>query len=317
MLPHVREWYDARTYSVRRWSAAELAAAKGGQRIAVVLPARNEQPTVGDIVATIRRELMDDVALIDDVIVMDSRSTDGTAAAARLAGATVYAVDDVLPALGRRDGKGEAMWKSLAVTDADLLVFVDADLRDFSAEWVTGLLGPLLVHHDVDLVKAAYDRSLTLGGQTSPTGGGRVTELTARPILNAHWPELAGILQPLAGEYAARRTVLEQVPFVCGYGVEIGLLVDVLQLRGLWSLAQVDLGRRVHRNRADVDLVATASAVVQAAARRLPSATAVGSTVTRYGRTPQGFAPIVVEVPDDERPPYAPVAAPLAAAIAS
>ena len=317
MLPHVRDWYDARTFTLRQWSAAELAQRKRGQRIAVVLPARNEQETVGAIVRTLRRELVESVGLVDEVIVMDSRSTDTTAAVATHAGAAVYTVDDVLPALGRRDGKGEAMWKSLAVTDADLLVFVDADLSDFSATWVTALLGPLLVHPEVDLVKAAYDRSLTLGAETAPTGGGRVTELTARPVLNAYWPELAGILQPLAGEYAARRTVLEQVPFVCGYGVEIGLLIDVLRLRGLDALAQVDLGRRVHRNRADVDLVATASAVVQAAARRLPFAPSVATAVTRFERDPAGFAAVEIDVPDDERPPYATIATMAPAALAS
>ncbi|MDT7573087.1 MAG: glucosyl-3-phosphoglycerate synthase [Actinomycetota bacterium] len=316
MLPHVRQWFDQRTFTVRQWSASELVSRKAGRRIAVVLPARNEEQTVGAIVRTVRRELVDCIGLVDEVLVMDSRSTDATAAVAARAGAEVYAVDDVLPALQRRDGKGEAMWKSLACTTADLLVFVDADLVDFSADWVTALVGPLLVHPEVDLVKAAYDRSLTLGGETSPTGGGRVTELTARPILNAHWPELAGILQPLAGEYAARRSALEQVPFVCGYGVEVGLLVDILRLGGLDALAQVDLGRRVHRNRADVDLVATASAVVQAAARRLPLA-GVATTVTRFERDPSGFRPVDVDVPGDERPPYASVALPVPAAIAS
>ena len=314
MLSHVGEWFDARTFTLRQWSAADLVGRKGEQRIAVVLPARNEASTVGAIVRRIREELVDSIGLVDEVLVMDSRSTDATAAIAARAGAEVFEVDAVLPAFGRRDGKGEAMWKSLAVTTADLLVFVDADLSDFTADWVTALVGPLLAHPEVDLVKAAYDRSLTLHGQTSPTGGGRVTELTARPILNAHWPELAGILQPLAGEYAARRTVLEQVPFVCGYGVEIGLLVDVLRLRGLDALAQVDLGRRVHRNRADVDLVATASAVVQAAARRLPSTTGVATTVTRYEREPAGFVALDVEVPADERPPYKTVAVPAALA---
>ena len=316
MLPTVRKWYAERTFTARQWAVDDLVARKGEQRVAVVLPARNEQATVGDIVRTIRRELVERCGVVDEVVVMDSRSTDATAAVAARAGASVFAVDEVLPALGRRDGKGEAMWKSLAVTDADLLVFVDADLEDFSASWVTALLGPLLTHPDIDLVKAAYDRSLSLGSETLPTGGGRVTELTARPILNAHWPELAGILQPLAGEYAARRSVLEQVPFVCGYGVEIGLLVDVLRLRGLDALAQVDLGRRVHRNRADVDLVATASAVVQAAARRL-TLVGVASAVTRFERDPSGFVPVTLEVTDDERPAYATVVQPAPAAIAS
>jgi glucosyl-3-phosphoglycerate synthase len=314
MLPHVQEWYDANTYPARHWSAAQLAASKGAQRVAVVLPARNEQDTVGAIVRTIRRDLVDSAGLVDEVVVMDSRSTDDTAAAASRAGASVFQVDDVLPSLGRRDGKGEAMWKSLAVTTADLLVFLDADLRDFPSGWVTGLLGPLLERPEVDLVKAAYDRSLTLDGVSSRTGGGRVTELTARPLLNAHWPDLAGILQPLAGECAARRDVLEQVPFVCGYGVEVGLLIDVLNLRGPRALAQADLGRRLHRNRADHDLVATASAVVQAAARRLAPATRVATAVTRFERAQSGFAPVTLEVSDDERPPYASLTA---AALAS
>jgi glucosyl-3-phosphoglycerate synthase len=313
MLPHVREWFETHTSSVRDWCPADLAAIKGEQRIAVVLPARNEQRTVGTIVSTIRRDLVHGAGLVDEVIVMDSRSTDATAAVAARAGAEVHQVDDVLPELGRRDGKGEAMWKSLEVTDADLLVFVDADLRDFSATWVTALLGPLLQRPEVDLVKAAYDRTLTLGTMSSPTGGGRVTELTARPLLNAHWPELAGIVQPLAGEYAARRSVLEQVPFACGYGVEVGLLIDVLRLRGLPALAQVDLGLRVHRNRDDVDLVATASAVVQAVARRT-STPPEATSVTRFERTPAGFVPVVLDVSDEERPPYASVALPTAIA---
>ncbi|MCW2572481.1 MAG: putative glucosyl-3-phosphoglycerate synthase [Frankiales bacterium] len=316
MRPHVREWYDGHTYAARQWSTAQLAGTKGAQRVAVVLPARDEQDTIGAIVRTIRRELVDSAGLVDEIVVMDSRSTDGTAAAAARAGASVFEVDDVLPSLGRRDGKGEAMWKSLAVTTADLLVFLDADLRGFPSGWVTGLLGPLLVRPEVDLVKAAYDRSLTLDGVISTTGGGRVTELTARPVLNAHWPDLAGILQPLAGECAARRDVLEQVPFVCGYGVEIGLLIDIFNLRGLGALAQVDLGRRVHRNRADHDLVATASAVVQAAARRLSPVVDVdvATAITRFDRTTSGFEPSTVEVSDEERPPYASLTA---AALAS
>lgn len=314
MLPHVRDWYRTHTFSLRDWSPIDLAAAKDGARVAVVLPARDEQHTVGSIVRRLRRDLVDGVGLVDQVVVMDSGSTDATATVAARAGADVHRVDEVLPALGRRSGKGEAMWKALAVTDADVLVFLDADLQDFSTAWVSGLLWPLLHRPEVDLVKAAYTRALTLGPVSSPTGGGRVTELTARPLLNALWPELAGIVQPLSGEYAARRTVLEQVPFVCGYGVEIGLLIDLLRLRGLSALAQVDLGHRVHRNRDDTDLVGTASAVVQAAARRLPG-TSPATTVTRYERGPSGFRPVDVHVADDERPPYASLAA--AAALAS
>jgi glucosyl-3-phosphoglycerate synthase len=200
VLPHVRHWFDTRTYRADSWHPGELLAAKGTQRIAVVLPARNEEATIGQIVTTIRRELMDVTGIVDEVVVMDSRSSDRTADVAEHAGARVFDADQVLMSLGPRDGKGEAMWKSLAATQADLLVFIDADLRSFSARYVTGLLGPLLTVPEVALVKAAYDRQLTMGGHPATLGGGRVTELTARPLLNAHWPDLAGILQPLAGE---------------------------------------------------------------------------------------------------------------------
>jgi glucosyl-3-phosphoglycerate synthase len=304
VLPHVTRWFNDHTFHADDWSAHDLAATKVGQRVAVVLPARNEQATVGAIVRSIQEHLVDAVGLVDEVIVMDSRSTDGTADAARHAGASVFVVDELLPALGQHDGKGEAMWKSLGVTDADLIVFIDADLQSFAPHYITGLLGPLLTCSNIDLVKAAYDRALVQHGRTRAFGGGRVTELTARPLLNAHWPELAGILQPLAGEYAARRELLEQLPFACGYGVEIGMLIDILQLRGLDAIAQVDLGQRIHRNRDDRELVNIASAVVQALARRLPGQLSISSTVTRFERNEAGFAPIVSSVPDHERPPF-------------
>jgi glucosyl-3-phosphoglycerate synthase len=305
----VHEWFRTRTFAAGTWSAEGLVEAKDGQRVAVVLPARDEEATVGQIVSTIRQDLVDSVGLVDDVVVIDSRSTDRTAAVARRAGARVFHADQILTSLGPRDGKGEAMWKSLAVTRADLLVFIDADLRSFSPAYVTGLLGPLLAFPEVALVKAAYDRRLVLGHGPWTHGGGRVTELTARPILNALWPDLAGLLQPLAGEYAARRSVLEQVPFACGYGVDIALLLDVHARLGLEAFAQVDLGARSHRNRPDEDLVAMASAVLQAALRRLPGDLVPTSTVTRFERLQAAFAPVTADVPPDERPPFATIEA--------
>lgn len=305
MLPHVRCWFDSHTSRSEQWPVEQLVAAKGELRVSVVLPARNEQATVGDIVSVIRTELVEASGLVDELVVMDSRSTDATARVAAEAGAEVFAVDAVLPYLGMRDGKGEALWKSLAVTSGELVVFLDADLQGFSSGYVTGLLGPLLADPGVAFVKAAYERPLALGTQRALTGGGRVTELAARPILNAHWPELAGVLQPLAGEYAARREALEQVPFACGYGVELGLLIDLLELGGLSSLAQVDLGHRLHRNRDDAELVPMASAVLQAAARRLPGAGPRSTTVTQFDRQDGRYVPTTVDVGDDERPPLA------------
>ncbi len=305
MLPDVRRWFGTHTFHSDEWSVDALLVAKGQQRVSVVLPARNEQRTLGGIVGTIHSDLVDHVGLVDEVVVMDSRSTDATAQLARKSGAKVFAVDEVLPWLGPRDGKGEALWKSLAVTTGDIVVFLDADLIEFSTHYVTGLLGPLLTQPGISFVKAAYERPLTFGTHGALTGGGRVTEFAARPVLNAYWPELAGFLQPLAGEYAARREALERVPFVCGYGVEVGLLIDLLQDDGLFALAQVDLGHRRHRNRGDAELVAMASAVLQAAARRLPGAQPISTTITQFQRNDHAYVPTTVDVLDDERPPYA------------
>jgi glucosyl-3-phosphoglycerate synthase len=184
--------------------------------------------------------------LVDEVVVVDAASGDRTAEVARAAGARVIEQAEILPEAGTAPGKGEALWKGLAATDGDLIVFVDADILDVDARFVTGLLGPLLTDPTVAYSKATYDRPLDLGGQIRPSGGGRVTELLARPVVDAFWPELAWLAQPLSGEYAGRRDLLESLPFVRGYGVELALLVDIVAAHGPEVIAQVDLGRRVH-----------------------------------------------------------------------
>ncbi|HVE29707.1 MAG TPA: glucosyl-3-phosphoglycerate synthase, partial [Mycobacteriales bacterium] len=213
MREDVRRWFDRRTSRASDWKASGLVDVKGDTTVSVVLPALNEQETVGTIVAAIRASLMERHGLVDELVVMDSGSTDGTYDVAVLAGAKVVRRDEVLGELEPLPGKGEVLWRSLAATTGDLLAFVDSDLRDFTPNFVTGLLGPLLTNPAVQLVKATYDRHLTHGGTVVPAGGGRVTELVARPMINLHWPELAGFVQPLSGEYAARRELLEQLPF--------------------------------------------------------------------------------------------------------
>ncbi|GAA3430192.1 glucosyl-3-phosphoglycerate synthase [Streptosporangium sandarakinum] len=265
MLPEVEAWLRRRTSSSEDWPLPWLLEAKGDATVSVVLPARDEAETVGGIVAAIRRDLMEAVPLVDELVVVDSRSVDDTAARAARAGARVVAQDEVLPDLKPLDGKGEALWKSLAATSGDLLVFVDADLREFRTSFVTGLLGPLLADPGVVYVKGCYDRPL----RDVQGGGGRVTELVARPLLNLHWPMLAGFVQPLAGEYAGRRSALERVPFVTGYGVELALLVDLLELAGLDALAQVDLGRRVHSHQSTEALGGMAAQILQTCWSRL------------------------------------------------
>ncbi|GGJ83990.1 glucosyl-3-phosphoglycerate synthase [Pilimelia anulata] len=243
-------WARRRTYAAGRWSAAGLAARKGGQRVSVVLPARDEQATIGAILTTVRRELMDRHGLVDELLVVDSRSTDATAEIAAAAGATVVGQDEVTSGLPRLDGKGDALWAGLAASRGDLVVFLDADLLRFRADFVTGLLGPLLTDPAVAYVKGFYHRPLRPagGGAPEPDGGGRVTELVARPLLNLFWPELSRLVQPLSGEYAGRREVLSGVPFATGYAVETALLIDLLEYAGLDALAQVDLGERHHRH---------------------------------------------------------------------
>jgi glucosyl-3-phosphoglycerate synthase len=319
MRPDARAWFQHRTTSATRVADLDVAALvrakrRGGHRVSVVLPARNEAATVGPLVADLRERWMRRVPLVDELLVVDSDSTDATAAVARAAGADVVATTEVLPGYGTRAGKGEALWKSLAATTGDLVVFLDADLIGDVAHYVPGLLAPLLADPQVLYVKGCYIRPLELDGEPLPAGGGRVTELTARPLLNALWPELAGFVQPLGGEYAGRRSALEQVPFVSAYGVEVGLLVDLLELGGLSSLAQVDLGVRRHTSQSDEALGTMAGQVVSTVLARagarssgqaLPGASGL---LTQFRHDGIAFVPRTSPVAVDERPPMATVA---------
>ena len=273
MRPDVERWLQRRTSSAADWPVERLLAAKGSTRVSVVLPALDEEDTVGGIVAAIASAFLAPAGgngLVDELVVLDSGSSDATARRAAAAGATVVHRDDVLPRWPALPGKGEALWRSLAATDGDVLVFVDADLRSFNPSYVTGLLGPLLTDRSVHMVKGLYERPFAdADGDVQPSGGGRVTELVARPLLNLHWPELAGVVQPLAGEYAARRSLLVSLPFPSGYGVELALLVDTLASLGLDAIAQVDLGVRVHRHQPDARLSLMASEIMQVALSRL------------------------------------------------
>jgi glucosyl-3-phosphoglycerate synthase len=305
MRPHVRSWFRQRTYHWSQWSPEWLRDHKHGNTISVVLPALNEEPTVGQVVTTVRDHLMTRTALIDELLVIDSGSTDRTVAVAQEAGAVVVRAADIRPELAARPGKGEVLWKSQFITTGDILVFVDSDLVDAKAHYVTGLLGPLLTHPSVCLVKAFYDRPLTDGRFANPTGGGRVTELVARPLLNLYWPDLAGVVQPLAGEYAARRETLAQLPFAAGYGVEIGLLIDTLNLHGLDGLAQVDLGRRDHRHQDDSELALMAATIIDTALQRTdrPPHRAGAPALTQFQRADGAQRPTVRPVPVGHRPP--------------
>lgn len=272
MRERSRVWSSAHSHVHDEWTAAGLAerAAATGTRVSVVVPAKDEAATVGDVVGAIRRQLVEAVPLVDELVVIDSDSTDATARVAADAGALVHAARDVVPDLGAHPGKGEALWKALFVTTGDVLVFVDADLTRWGPHFVTGLLGPLLTDPGTRLVKGWYDRVLDLPGRPLSTEGGRVTELVARPLLNLWWPDLAAVVQPLAGEWAVRRSLMEALVVPTGYGVEIATLLDCHARHGLDAIAQVDLGARAHRHQRDHDLAVMAAELLAVVHARCP-----------------------------------------------
>jgi glucosyl-3-phosphoglycerate synthase len=288
-----------RTHSASEFPLDQLVAAKGATTVSVCIPARNEEPTVGAIVSTIRSALVDRLGLVDEIIVIDDHSSDRTAERATEAGARVVRAAEVLPEFGEGHGKGEALWKSLFASTGDIVIWCDADVRDFDTRFITGLLGPLLADSDLGFVKGFYERPDD--GQVR--GGGRVTELVARPIFTLLMPQLAGIVQPLSGEYGGRRRVLEQVPFVEAYGVDIAMLIDIATMFGVDAIAQVDLGMRIHRNRPLNELSPMAAQVMQAALRRI----APGLAADRALLSPPELEP--VEIVYRERPPLVSVAA--------
>jgi glucosyl-3-phosphoglycerate synthase len=306
MEPDLEQWFDRRTWQRPAWTVDDLRAAKRDRRVSVVLPALNEQATVGPIVAAIVPLTTGPNPLVDELLVLDSGSTDDTRAVAAAAGARVVGREQVLPELEPLPGKGEVLWRSLAATTGDLVVFLDSDLVDFDPGFVPALLGPLLTESGVALVKGFYRRPLRLETAELDTGGGRVTELLVRPLLAALCPQLSGIVQPLGGEYAATRELLESVPFAAGYGVEIGLLLDTHARRGLEALAQVNLGVRKHRNRSLLQLGVMARQILAAALHRcgLPDA---GGAITQFRQLEGEWLPTSQHVEVTERPPMSEV----------
>lgn len=273
----------------------------GSTSVSVVLPAREVAATIGPIIDAIMP--LREAGVIDELVVIDAASADGTAAIAQAHGARVVQESTVLADHGPARGKGDALWRSLAVTSGDVVVFLDSDTENFDDRFLRGLLGPLLEDPAVAFVKGAFRRPFKLGETTVPDGGGRVTELVARPLLNLHVPELAGFVQPLAGEFAARRSLLEQLPFPVGYGVEIATLIDALRIAGLDALAQVDLGERQNRHQSLRALSAMAYAVMVAAERRVHGEQALARSAPGPIVFPHGDELEVRQVAVDERPP--------------
>lgn len=305
-----QRWHHRRTWAAEAIPAAgELADRKIAtrDRVSVVLPALNEAETIGAICREIREELMGSRPLVDELLVVDCASTDGTSAIAEASGARVHDIAALIPDVSVEPGKGEALWRSLSVVTGNIVVWIDSDIRNFSAGFVTGLIAPLVTDPTVSFVKGFYRRPIMRDGELVADEGGRVTELLARPLLAWLFPELTGFAQPLAGEYAGRVDVLRRLPFFTGYSVEVGLLIDMLELVGLDGLAQVDLGERVHRNRPLVELAPIAHSIARTILER----------AEQRGRMRSGSSPPVPlllptadglkvrEVHELERPPIA------------
>jgi glucosyl-3-phosphoglycerate synthase len=276
--------------------------------ISLGLPALNEEKTVGHVIATLRRALMDHVPLLDEIVLVDSNSVDRTRRIGQRMGVPVYIHQDILPQYGAFQGKGEALWKSLYVLRGDIIVWIDTDITNIHPRFVYGLLGPLLREPRLQYVKGFYRRPLRVGEKLQAGGGGRVTELVARPMLNLFYPELSGVVQPLAGEYAGRRTALEQLPFFTGYGVETGLLIDMLNTFGLEAIAQCDLEERIHKNQELPALGMMSFQILQVFIRRLeqragPMLAEANKTMKLIQHEQDRFYLDLQDIREYERPP--------------
>jgi glucosyl-3-phosphoglycerate synthase len=268
----VDKWFAENTFHADEFSDLQRLVERKqeqGLTISLALPALNEEDTVGKVIRTVQRTLQQQVPLLDEIVLMDSDSHDRTRAIAEGLGVPVYIHQQILPQYGARAGKGEALWKSLYVTRGDLVLWIDTDIVNIHPRFVYGLIGPLLSRRDLMFVKGYYLRPMRVGRTIQAGGGGRVTELTARPMLNLFYPALSGLIQPLSGEYGGRRSALELLPFSSGYGVETGLLIDLLEQFGLGAIGQVDLVERIHHNQPLTALSKMSFAIIQTITRKL------------------------------------------------
>jgi glucosyl-3-phosphoglycerate synthase len=308
----VDKWFAENTFHADEFAdLRHLVELKEQQKVSIslALPALNEEETVGNVIKTIKTVLMDETPLLDEIVLIDSDSTDRTREIAAELGIPVHIHQQTLPQYGARPGKGEALWKSLYLTHGDILIWIDTDIINIHPRFVYGLLGPMLLRPRIAFVKGFYRRPLKVDGKIQAGGGGRVTELAARPLLNLFYPELSGVVQPLSGEYGGRRSALEQLAFYSGYGVETGLLIGMFEKFGLSAIAQVDLLERIHRNQPLEPLSKMSFAIIQTVIRKLESRYGqamledVNKTMKliRYGD--ERFFLEIEEIAELERPP--------------
>jgi glycosyltransferase involved in cell wall biosynthesis/nucleotide-binding universal stress UspA family protein len=308
----VDKWFAENTYHADEFHDLEaLLELKRKQRVTIslALPALNEEETIKNVIQTVRAALMESVPLLDEIVLIDSNSSDRTREIAQEMNIPVYIHQDLLERYGARKGKGEALWKSLCVTKGDIVLWIDTDIVNIQPHFVYGLIGPLLLRPEIKLVKGFYQRPLKVDNKLQAGGGGRVTELTARPLLNLFYPELSGLIQPLAGEYGGRREALEKMPFSSGYGVEIGLLIDILDTYGVSKIAQVDLQERIHHNQSLESLSKMSFTIIQTVFHKLERRFGrsfleeVNRTMKLIRYEPGRFFLEVEEISEQERPP--------------
>ena len=305
-------WIKTHTYHHSQFADLKaLVAAKKKQQVSIslCLPTLNEEKTIGKEIVLFKSELMERHPLLDEIAVIDSGSKDRTREIAASFGAKVYLSRDILPELGEKKGKGENLWKALYQLTGDIIVYVDADIANIRPHFVYGLIGPLLLQPEVKYVKAFYDRPITLSPGVRISGGGRVTELLIRPLFSLYFPELTALIQPLSGEYAARRETLERIPFPVGYGVETAHLLDIYHWWGLKALAQTDLDQRVHRNQSTHALGKMSFGILQTFVTRLQNygrarkLTGYHEILRQFQRLESGYEQIEHPIHEDERPP--------------
>lgn len=311
-MKKLKQWIDDNTYHHSQfWDLKKLVEKKERNNITIslCLPTLNEEKTIGKEVVIFKSELADRYPLLDEIAVIDSGSEDKTREIAENFGADVYLADEILPGVEQKKGKGENLWKAIYQLKGDIIVYVDADISNIHPRFVYGLVAPLIYREEVKYVKAFYDRPLAVSGSVRPSGGGRVTEILIRPLFSLYFPELTGIIQPLSGEYAVRREVLEKINFPIGYGVETSHLIDVYTKYGLDAFAQTDLDQRVHENQPTHALGKMAFGILQTFIRRAKALDIIkdindSEKILRQTQAKDNtYEQVELEIVEEERPP--------------
>ncbi len=311
-MQDISNWLQSNTFHHSQfWDLLRMIEEKEkrGLTISLCIPTLNEEKTIGKEVVLFKSELVDRYPLLDEIAVIDSGSTDRTIEVAASFGASVYLSGDILPQMGFKRGKGENLWKAIYQLQGDIIVYVDADIKNIHPRFVYGLVAPLIYRPEIKYVKAFYDRPLALSKEIRPSGGGRVTEILVRPLFSLFFPELTAIIQPLSGEYAVRREILERIPFPVGYGVETSHLIDVYDGWGIEAFAQTDLDKRVHRHQSTRDLGKMSFGILRTFLKRLKSKGIIKDLpeLTPFLRQFQAredhYEQIIHEIVEEERPP--------------